>query len=150
MALERHAAFRGVVGRVAMALYRAYFDRRTFRNLLDRTHITHRMLQGGSEYNPLFRLPPPEERAALLEALRDPPVPRVQAEKPVLIEWWRQGETDQLHLVNYADEPQRVVVAFPGRVRARALSPDVQETPVLDGSSLTLSLDVYTVLVCES
>ena len=60
------------------------------------------------------------------------------------------GIWTHLAVVYYADEPQEVVVAFPWRVRARALSPDVEETPVLEGSSLTLSLDVYTVLLCES
>ena len=73
-------------------------------------------------------------------------MPRVQAEQPVLIEWWRQGEVDQLHLVNYADGPQEVTVALPWAVRAQALSPDSEEAPVLEGRSLRLRLDVYTVL----
>ena len=125
------------------------FDHRAFRNLLDTTHATQRVLQGGSEYNPIFRVPPPEERAALLEALGDLPVPRVHAEKPVLIEWWRQGETDQLHLVNYADEPQEVTVAFPWAVRAQALSPDAGQALALEGRLLRISLDVYAVLLCS-
>jgi hypothetical protein len=76
-------------------------------------------------------------------------VPRVQAEKPVLIEWWRQGETEQLHLVNYADARQEATVTLPWRVQARALTPDTDETLTLEGRSLKLYLDVYTILLCE-
>jgi hypothetical protein len=165
--LQRHPALRGAVGRAAMTLYRAYFDRRAFRALLDRTHVTQRVLQGGSDYNPLFRVPPLEERVMLLEALGNPPMPKVRAAKPVLIEWWRQDEADkrrpadsgrpadkrrpidQLHLVNYADEPRDVAVILPWAVRARALSPDTEEVSTLEGRLLRFRLDVYTVLLCE-
>jgi hypothetical protein len=147
--LQRHPLLRAAVGRAVMTVYRAYFDHRAFRNLLDTTHATQRVLQGGSEYNPIFWVPPPEERAALLEALGDLPVPRVHAEKPVLIEWWRQGETDQLHLVNYADAPQEVTVTLPWAVRAQALSPDAGQALALEGRSLRISLDVYAVLLCS-
>ena len=133
-----------------MTLFRAYFSNRTFRNLLDRNNITQRVIQGGSEYNPLFRVPPAEERTVLLKALGDLPVPRVQAKKPVLIEWWRQGETDQLHLVNYADAPQEVTVTLPWHAQARALSPDSDEILTLEGRSLRLLLDVYTILLCKT
>ena len=144
--LQRRPALRAAVGRATMALYRAYFNHRAFREVLDGTHVTQRVLQGGAEYNPLFRVPPAGERAALLEALGGIPVPRVQAEKPVLVEWWRRGEADQLHLVNYADAPQEVVVALPWVVQARAFSPDTEDVLALEGRSLRVYLDVYTIL----
>jgi hypothetical protein len=137
------------VGRVTLGFYRAYFERRSFRRLLDGANITQRLLQGGPAYNPLFRVPPADERAALLEALGDPPVPRVQAERPVLIEWWRRDGVDQLHLVNYADAPQEVEIALPWPARGRVLSPDGpdnEKTPTLEGRSLRMTLDIYAVL----
>ncbi len=147
--LQRHPVLRAAVGRVAMAVYRGYFDRPAFRQLLDRTHATQRLLQGGPDYNPLFRVPTPEERAALLEELDGVALPCVQAGEPVLIEWWRQGEMDQLHLVNYAGAPQDVEVSLPWPVEARVLSPDVEETRVLEGRSLRVRVDVYAVLAFQ-
>jgi len=147
--LERHEALCALVGRAAMALYRAYFDRRAVRRLFDLTHASQRLMQGGAEYNPLFRPPPADEQAALLTALGDLAVPRVLATRPVLIEWWRQGETDQLHLVNYADAPQDVTVELPWTVRARVSSPDTGQAQTLKGRALRVSLDVYAILLCQ-
>ncbi len=148
--LQRHPTLRSLVGRGGMALYRAYFSSRPFRRLLDGLHITQRIIQGGAEGNPLFRVPTVEERSALLEAVGSLSLPRVRAARPVLITWWRQGATDQLHLVNYDDAPQEVRVELPWPVRARALSPDGEETSTLEGCSLRLWLDVYTVLLLET
>jgi hypothetical protein len=147
--LQRHPVLRAAVGRAAMVLYRAYFDRRAFRRLLDGTRATQRLMQGGADYNPLFRVPPANERAALLETLGDLPVPRVRSEKPVAIEWWRQHGVEQLHLVNYADAPQEVIVTLPWTVRARALSPDTDDALTLEGRSLRATLDVYTVFLFQ-
>jgi hypothetical protein len=128
------------------ALYRAYFERRLFRDLLDRHDITRRLLQGGPGYNPLFCVPSEQEKAQLLAVVGDVRSPRVSAEKPVAVEWWRQGETDQLHLINYADEPQRVSVQLPVSAPVRVLSPDVDEVVTLEGG-LEFWLDVYAVLL---
>ena len=147
--LQRHGALRRAVGRAGMGLFRAYFEHRAVRLLLDRTNATQRLLQGGAEYNPLFRLPPQDERVALLDALGGLPLPRVQAEQPVAIEWWRQGKTDQLHLVNYADAPQDVTVRLPWAVHAQALSPDTGSVRSFDGRSLEITLDVYTILLFQ-
>jgi len=147
--LQRHPGLCAAFGRGALALFRAYFSHRLFRGLLDRTHVTQRVLQGGAAYNPLFRVPPLAERAALRAALGGLVTPRIEAERSVLIEWWRRGDIEQLHLVNYADHPQPVTVHLPWAVSARLLSPDAEETVSLIGRSLKLSLDVYTVLVWE-
>jgi len=130
-------------------LYRAYFDRRAVRRLFDRTHASQRLMQGGAEYNPLFRVLSADERAALSAALGDLAVPRVLATRPVLIEWWQQGEIDQLHLVNYADAPQDVTVELPWPVRARASSPDTGQVQTLEGRALRASLDVYAIFLCQ-
>jgi len=147
--LERHEALRALVGRAAMALYRAYFDQHAVRRLFDLTHASQRLMQGGAEYNPLFRPPPADEQAALLAALGDLSVPRVLATKPVLIEWWQQGEIDQLHLVNYADAPQDVTVELPWPVRARVSGPDAGQAQTLEGRAMGVSLDVYAIFLCQ-
>jgi len=171
--LERHPAVRGALGRVSMALFRAYFSSRLFRRLLDRANVTQRVIQGGGEGNPLFAVPPAEEREALLRAVGDLAIPRVVAEEPVLITWWRDapgqilrraqagrsggardsfdgGAQELLHLVNYAPGPQNVTVELSWPVRARQLSPDREGLATLEGRALALRLDVYTVLACES
>ncbi len=154
--LERHPALRAAVGRVAMALFRAYFSSRLFRRLMDRAKVTQRVIQGSGEGNPLFAVPPVEERAALLAAVGDLALPRAEAEEPVLVTWWRRegGAQELFHLVNYADGPQEVVVGLPWSVRAQVVSPDdgrraAQEVGLLEGRSLRVGLDVYALLVCE-
>ena len=131
-----------------MTFYRSYFDSRLFRTLLDRTHIAQQVLMGGAEYSPLFRLPPEQARVELQVALGDPATPRVRSPHPVLIDWWRQGEIDQVHLFNYADSPQDVVVSLPWPAHIQVVSPDRDDTLTVDGQSLDVHLDVYTVLLC--
>lgn len=147
--LQQHPSLCSGIGRGALALYRAYFSSRAFRRLLDGANITQRVIQGGPEGNPIFRVPPAEERLALLDALGDLPLPRVEAARPVLIEWWRERGREQIHLVNYDDAPQELEVVLPWMVRAHALSPDHESHLTLEGRSLRLHLDVYTVLLCQ-
>jgi hypothetical protein len=157
--LERHPALRAAVGRVTMRLFRAYFSSRLFRRLLDRASVTQRAIQGGGEGNPLFAVPPVEERAALPAAADPPPLPQAEAEDPVLITWWRLAGNGQrrrqaqeaLHLVNYADGPQDVTVRLPWSARVQVLSPDTGGAGAPEGhlSELRINLDVYTVLLCE-
>jgi hypothetical protein len=133
-----------------MALFRAYFSSRLFRRLLDRLNVTQRVIQGGGEGNPLYSVPPAAERAALLATIGDLALPRVKAQQPVLIARWRRdGGGEVLHLVNYTDEPQDVTVRLPWPVRAQVLSPDREGQGALEGRSLDVRVDVYTVLVCD-
>jgi hypothetical protein len=64
----------------------------------------------------------------------------------VLVEHWRQSRQEQLHLVNYADQPQRVTVTFGRTVSGQALSPDGPQA-AFEGVQLELRLDVYTLLL---
>ncbi len=151
--LQYRPALRSFLGRIVMALYRAYFSCRVLRHLLDRTNVTQRVLQGGSTYNPLFRPPATRSQEALLDAIGPVYLPRVQADLPVAIEWWRRdssdGLIDQLHLVNYADSPQKVEVSLPWVADVRLISPDTSEATAFEGRSLRFTLDLYTVLLCE-
>lgn len=151
--LQYHSTIRSLLGRVVMALYRTYFSRRALRGLLDRTNATQRVLQGGATYNPLFRPPARRSREALLDAMGPVYVPQVQADLPVAIEWWRQdgagGAIDQLHLINYADSPQKIELSLPWVADVRLISPDTPGEETFEGRSLRLTLDLYTVLLCE-
>ena len=76
--------------------------------------------------------------------------PRVRAGIPVLVELWRKGDQWQLHLVNYAPEPQGVTVHFGRQVTGRLLSPDEIAGSCsgtgFAGEGFSLTLDLYAVL----
>ena len=146
--LQRNPVLRALVGRVIYSLYRAYFERPSFRRALDSSHVTQRLLQGGPGYNPLFRIPPEVERAELLSAIGEIALPYVRSDMPVCFEWWRQGDFDQLHLVNYAGAPQVVSVSLPSGGRHQVLLPDTDEKYYIEGRTVDLSFDVYAILLC--
>ena len=97
----------------------------------------------------LFNLPSVNARETLLAAIPDDIYPRVTAKEPVLIEAWKKGKTLQVHLVNYADKPQRVTVQFAEPVRIESLSPDSEDKLTLEGQTVSLELDIYTILLVK-
>jgi hypothetical protein len=148
--LARHSTLRrlstGLIGNV----YRDYFRSKRVRRYGDRLGLAHFFLQ-----SPYFQLPPDAARSVLIEALGKYPFPRVMAKQPVLAELWQQGETRQLHLVNYDAEPQSVVIAFGDPIAGKAFSPDGSKPygpepygseSELTGDLITIHLDIYTVL----
>jgi hypothetical protein len=142
--LARHTMLRRGVAFGAGELYRAYFRYRWARSLFDRAGMVHFFLQ-----SPYFRLPLDGARQTLLDALGGGPWPRLEAGAPVLVEWWAQRGTQQVHLVNYADPPQLVRLDFGRTVSGRVLSPDCDETEV-HGESLAFTLDVYAIVLLEA
>lgn len=140
--LARHRRTRAFTARFLDGAYRAYFRRRWARALIDGTELTEQHFMRSS----LFDLPSQEAEASLLEALGPRAYPRIEAEAPLLVEHWQREGRRQLHLVNYADAPQRVTLAFERPRRGRLLSPDSTSQEVHD-ERLELTLDVYTVLV---
>lgn len=80
-----------------------------------------------------------------MEAIGERPLPSARAEIPILVEHWLQGDTHQLHLVNYASKAQQVNVELPRSVHGQIISP---ESPTVDFSAdrLDLIVDVYTIL----
>jgi hypothetical protein len=94
---------------------------------------------------PYFRLPPAAMRKALLAALGPLPGPQVHSRQPVLVEAWRQGESWQLHLVNYASRPQAVEVVFEQAVIGQRLAPG-QAVDEFQADRLAFELEVYAVL----
>jgi hypothetical protein len=138
--LARHKIARSAASWVAGRLFQTYFRSRLARRLVDGLGLVHFFWQ-----TPLFRLPPAPTRQALVAELGKRPHPRVTAEAPVLVELWRQGDKLQLHLVNYASEPQPVKVDLGQSISGRAVSPD---NPTVEFTHRTLDvlLDVYTVI----
>ena len=96
---------------------------------------------------PLYYLPQVEAREALLNALPPNLYPRLESELPTLIEVWRDGDTLQVHLTNYAHEPQTVRVLLETPLSFRCISPDGEEEVRCEGAEIAVSLDIYNILL---
>ena len=94
-----------------------------------------------------YYLPQAEAREALLNALPPNLYPRLESELPALIEVWRDGDTLQVHLTNYAHEPQRVRVLLETPLSGRCFSPDGEEEVRCEGAEIRVSLDIYKILI---
>jgi hypothetical protein len=139
--LARRPILRMLASNLAKSIHKAYFSRSWARKLGDR-----RGLALSYNRSPYFHIPPLQERRVLMEALGERPFPSVQAEIPVLIEHWIAGKEHQIHLVNYAGEPQLVRVELPEVVHGKVISPD--HTPSnFNADNLELQVDVYSVLI---
>jgi len=139
--LARWRWLRGPVSFVVEELFRAYFHSRSARRLLDGLGLAHFYMQ-----SPLYRLPPTEARQALLAAVGGPVGPRLLAQSPVLIEHWGSRGRSQIHLVNYAAQPQTVTVKFGRPLNGRVLGLEGQDARFA-AESLTLSLDTYAIIL---
>jgi hypothetical protein len=123
-------------------LLRSYHGSKFARRLMDRMHMARIVTQTS-----LFNLPQPPARDALLQALPEGLFPRAAAEHPVLIEVWARNGQRQIHLVNYASQPQEVTLTFAAPVSARWISPDAAgEEKSLQGRTLTFPVDIYSIL----
>jgi hypothetical protein len=72
----------------------------------------------------------------------------VQSEAPLFVEHWQRGRQEQIHLVNYAAQAQRVTVGFGKKVKGKIVSPDAADVPWA-GERFALDLDVYSVILIE-
>jgi len=139
--LARHARAHALASELTGWLYRAYFEKRWARQLGDRLGLAHFFLQ-----SPYFRLPSEAARNALLATLDELPYPRIASSAPVLVELWQQEKRQQLHLVNYATEPQIVTVTFAHPMSGKIMSPEGGELAIIDGACVDVNLDVYAVI----
>ncbi|OQA21757.1 MAG: hypothetical protein BWY63_01139 [Chloroflexi bacterium ADurb.Bin360] len=140
--VARHATFRNLYAGIADAVFRAYFDYRWARHLIDRLGLTQKYFIPNST---VFKIPSGSRQTALLSALGPLPGPRVLAAEPVLVEHWQQGNTQQLHLVNYAEAPQEVTVTFERAVNAEVYRPGGQPA-TFQGQQFTGEIDVALIL----
>ena len=133
-----------LVEKVGLSLLNAYHGSKFARHLMDKMNMVKLITQ-----TTLFNLPSAEARETLLAALPDTLYPRVTADEPVLIETWKKGRETQIHLVNYANQPQKVTVQFAAPVKVECLSPDTEEKRTLEGQTVSLDLDIYTILLTK-
>jgi hypothetical protein len=138
--LARRPALRRIAAFMVSEMYRANFHHRCARWLLDHAGLVHFFLQ-----SPYFRLVPESSRHTLLATLGQGSWPHLSAKEPVLIEWWRQGNSQQVHLVNYASHRQEVMVHFGKTVTGQVLSPDDTGWS-FETEEISLSLNVYAVI----
>ena len=129
---------------IGLGLVRAYHSSKFARHLMDRFNMASLVIQTN-----MFNLPEEDTMQALLKSLPEGLTPTVSAEEPVLIETWQQGQQTQVHLMNYANEPQKVTLQFDRPVSARVISPDNAEAFQLEGESLTFYLDIYSILLLD-
>jgi hypothetical protein len=126
---------------IGLSLVRGYHSRKLIRHLMDKMNMTSLVLQTS-----LFNLPEATLQETLLNALPGELSPRVTSEQPVLIEVWQKEKERQIHLMNYADRPQTVQVHFDAPVEAVVISPDREDQKAPKGQTLSLHLDIYSVL----
>jgi hypothetical protein len=141
--LSRNKGLHAVISAVVEEIFRAYFNSRVARYLLDRFGMAHLFMQ-----SPLYKLPPANQRRSLVEVLGNGIRPLVKSEIPVLIEHWRDESGDQIHLVNYAGEVQPVTISFGKLTNGRVITPGEEEIS-FSAEVLTLTLDVYAIILEE-
>jgi hypothetical protein len=140
----RSPALRAALGFFAHGLMNAYMGVKLARVIFDGLGLPRLITQTA-----LFQAPPRAARQSLLGALPAGLYPRLEAAEPALIEVWRQDGLTQVHLVNYASQPQTVRLDLGRPVSARALSPDGDDGWEYRGEALEVSLDVYKVLLID-
>lgn len=123
-------------------LLQAYFSNRAARWTMDRLNLPALMMQ-----SPYFDLPGEARRNQLLDALPQQIFPRLEASAPALIESWRRDQALQIHLVNYAEQPQKIRVHFGRPVEGWSISPDTLDRKEnIQGESIELGIDIYKIL----
>jgi hypothetical protein len=143
--IGENALLRKVATYGVRAGLRAYSDSKLARQVVDRAGLPKIIMQ-----SPLYYVPERRARKALLDALPSDISPQLKAASPALIEVWRAQETRQVHLVNYAQHPQRVQIQFQSAIRGRVLSPDntdAAQAETYEGALIDVPLDVYKILL---
>jgi hypothetical protein len=96
---------------------------------------------------PLYFLPEADARKALLNALPPNIYPRLESKSPALVEAWQDDDTLQVHLVNYAHEPQTVRVLLEAPLNGQSMTPEGKEEVRCQGAEISVSLDIYKILL---
>jgi len=136
---------RRIATRVVGEVVRGYFSSRLMRWVMDRAGVM-KLFTG----NPFFHLPDPLMRSALMAEIETDRMPVVKADSPVLVEIWEKDGTTQIHLLNYAPEPQTITVCFEKQETVQILTHE-QVAPIWKiGKEISFDLDVYGVVLVES
>ena len=143
-AVARGGFWHDLVEGMGLSLVRAYHGSRFARRLMDSLNMVTLVNQ-----KTLFDLPSDELVDGLVGMLPGELCPRVRAADPILIEFWGQAGQQQVHLMNYDNRIQEIMVEFDRPVRAEILSPDSTDRQVLEGQTLTFDLDIYSILLID-
>ena len=143
-AIGQSAFLRSVVNAVAHLGLKAYGGLKPARWVMDSLGMAKLVTQ-----TPLYYLPSADARGVLLAALPPNLYPRLESEFPVLIEAWREGDTLQVHLANYAKTPQVVRALLATPLSGRCLTPDGEAEVPIEGAEIAVSLDVYRILLLK-
>jgi hypothetical protein len=136
--LAKHSKIRLVVSNGLAWFYRAYFQYRWARRLMDGLGLPQWFL--GS---PHFKIPEEDSQRAILNTLDGVNDIRVKGERaPVLIEHWQQHDQKQIHLVNYAATAQTLTLYFPYLAEG-SIIPFQGQTRAISGKTINFELDIY-------
>jgi hypothetical protein len=142
-AAARGGLLHDLVEGTGLFLLNAYHSSKWGRRIMDGLNMAKLVTQ-----TTLFNLPDSKMAQTLLDRLPADLSPRImEPGAPVLIEIWQTEKGQQVHLMNYASEPQNVTLQFGAPVSARTLSPDTSEEETLKGEILNLKVDIYTILI---
>lgn len=127
----------------AILSWRAYHNSKFVRWLAERLEFRARTIQ-----SPLFFVPPEKYQQELLTLVKRKPMPRVESEFPVLLAGWVEPDgTQQWHVMNYADQPQKITLELTDLVKAKlyAVGEDNEPSEVV-GSSLMMTIDIAKIV----
>ncbi|MEE4195273.1 MAG: hypothetical protein V2J07_08760 [Anaerolineae bacterium] len=141
--LSKHKTLRKLLYSIVEPLWRSYFASKGMRRLID--HLRLFKLFTGTA---LFDLPPASLQTILLSTVISD-LPRVSSSQPVLMEVWQKENVTQVHLVNYAENPQQVSVEFAEPVEVEVFSPDIDRVETMRRKKITIQLNVYSILVMK-
>ncbi len=134
--------FRHRLNQGAAISWRAYHRYRWARWLARRLKIREAMVR-----SPMYIVPPQPMQKALVDAIGSGVRPRLVSEAPMLLTVWHEPDgTRQWHVVNYADEAQKVTLHLDDLTPTWVYTPGEEKLRQVVGSSLVLNVDVAKVI----
>jgi hypothetical protein len=128
----------------AILSWRAYHEFRFVRWLAETLKFHLQTTQ-----SPLYFVPPAKYQDELIGAIQHVNLPRItEHEQPLLLTGWREPDgTQQWHLLNYADAPQRITFDLNRLVKADlyAVGEDSPPNQII-GSALMMTVDVAKIV----
>lgn len=133
----RRVAYRGMV-----LLRRAYYTRPPVHLVLGRL-----IQRRDARPSAACLLPPTHVQTELVRAVGQGAWPQVEGQGPLLLTMYREGDgSEQWHLVNYSDQPQRVTLHTPRFVSGWVFAPTNEQAAKVFGSALIVTVDDYKVI----
>lgn len=140
----RGGIWHSLIEGVGTILLRSYHGSKFARTAMDKLQVAKLVFR-----TELFNLPDRQKIDILLSALPEGITPRVESKYPTLIEYWTRSGERQVHLVNYGPEPQTVKLYLEAPARVSVISPDHTGIRTLEGTTLSVDVDIYTILMLE-